>query len=296
MVSGAWATDALMPSAMGSLRLSLAGIGFAVRVVGDHAREHVTARFGAFISDGDTPEDVTVTVTVDPPWRPAVTPVAVFPAADGRVLDDGRVSFVRLFDELTYEPTARIATGRTTGTSRDLAAIEDPTPIDTPLRLLLSYELPRRRGLLVHACGFADPRGAVVFMAPSGGGKTTTARKLPHATVLSDDQVALRWTPEGWCAWSLPFVGEYARATRPQKARLRAVVLLSQASEVSLARVSAQTALPKVLSGTVYFVRGDPGSAALLDHAIDLVASVPVYSLGITRDAPVGPVLDEILR
>ena len=285
-----------MPSAMGSFRLSIAGVGFVVRVVGDHAREHVTARFGAFISDDDTPQDVLVTVTVDPQWRPAVTPAADFPAADGTVLDSGRVSFVRLLDELTYDPTSRVATGWTTGTSLNLAPVIDPTPIDTPLRQLLSYELPRRRGLLVHACGFADPRGAVVFMAPSGGGKTTTARKLPHATVLSDDQVALRWTADGWWAWSLPFVGEYARAIRPQKARLRAVVLLSRASNVSLLRLPARTALPRVLSGTVYFVRGDPGSAALLDHAIDLVASVPVYNLGITRDAPVGPILDETLR
>ncbi len=284
-----------MPRPTVSIDLVLAGVGFRTRVLGTCPAEHVTARFGAFTGDpGERAVDLEV--AVDPAWRPPHAPRAVFPAADATRLADGRVRFVRVSDQLTYDPEGRTARGWTTGTAPGLAAVVDPTALDTPLRLLMSYELPRRGGMLVHACGYADDRGAVLFIAPSGGGKTTTARKLPHASVLSDDQVALRRDGAVWTAWALPFVGEYARAIAPRSAPLRAVVLLAKAPVLDLHRVAPAQALARVLAGTVYFLRGDPSSAALLDLAGDLVDKVPVYTLALPREAPVAPVLDQLLR
>ena len=121
------------------------------------------------------------------------------------------------------------------------------------------------------------------------------ARKLPHEGVLSDDQIALTRSPEGWTAHALPFVGEYARATRPASAPLRALVLLEKASEVSLRKVSAPVALARVARRVVHFVPGVIPAERLLARIADLAETTPVYALALTREAPVVPHLAGLL-
>jgi len=124
---------------------------------------------------------------------------------------------------------------------------------------------------------------------------TTTARKLPHENVLSDDQVALRRIEGAWTAWALPFVGEYRRATVPRVAPLRAVVLLAKGEGATLTRVHPAAAIAPVMRCAVNFAPG-PHGAALLDLAADLATRVPVHRLTLDRDAPVTPALDALLR
>ncbi|MBK6533376.1 MAG: hypothetical protein IPF99_28455 [Deltaproteobacteria bacterium] len=154
--------------------------------------------------------------------------------------------------------------------------MDDITPIDTPLRLQLASELPGHQGAMVHACGYADDRGSVLFIARSGGGKTTTARKLPDAHVLSDDLVAVRRTADGWDAHALPFVGEWRRPTVPRRGRLRALVFLRKSDDLSVSVCPPSVAFPDMLQAMVWFAKGDPAAAALLDHAHDLIRAVPV--------------------
>jgi hypothetical protein len=235
-----------------------------------------------------------VAITVEPRFRPPRTPSAAYPSPEVVTLPDGRVEFLRASEQVLYDPRTREATVTARPPIQGLAPVEDPTALDTPLRELLAWELPARDGLLLHASGYGDARGAVVFAAVSGGGKTTTARKLPPDRVLSDDQVALRRGGDGWCAYALPFVGEYRRATRPYRGPLRALVLLGRGAGATLRPVAAPEATARVLAHTVRFARGGDASA-VLSLAADLCRSVPVWHLAVGLDAPVDGVLDELL-
>jgi len=277
--------------------LSLAGIPVSVRAEGPVNPDHVAARFGAFTDcpweDDLAPWSLTVRATEG--WAPPRPVRAEVPGADVRWLDASRVEFLRAYDLTVLDLAAR--TGESAcGPSVARVPVVDPTALDTPLRLIASLALPPQDGLLMHASGYADDRGAVLFLAVSGGGKTTTARKLPHANVLSDDQVALRRIDGVWTAYALPFVGEYRRATVPRRAPLRAVALLAKGPEgASLARVAPSAAIASALRCAVNFAPGRHG-AAVLDLAADLVARVPVHRLTLARDTAVTPSLNALLR
>ncbi|MBI5516565.1 MAG: hypothetical protein HY909_22460 [Deltaproteobacteria bacterium] len=277
-----------------TLHLSLAGMNVQVRWCGVFPHINVHARFGAYLVSPATP-DLALDLTVDPDYRPEHPPRAVYPSPEVSVLPDGRIELVRTSERVTWDPVGHTAVARARPSSATLQPVEDPTPMDTPLRELLACALPARQGLLLHASGYGDARGAVVFAAVSGGGKTTTARKLPPDGVLSDDQVAVRRLGDRWMAFALPFVGEYRRATRPYQGPLRALVLLEKSTTgLRLARVPAPEATARALAHTVRFARGGD-AGPLLALAADLCRQVPVWSLALGLEEPVVPTLDALL-
>lgn len=278
------------------MRLDLAGLRVRLRLDGPHNPGHLRVRFGQYapaVDDGA--DDLRLDVTVDPAWAPPHPVRNRYPGVDFTRDADGTLRFVRP----DGETLVHLGRHRASATMRPTLVTDDPmediTPVDTPLRLLLASELPAHGGAMVHASGYADDRGAVLFVARSGGGKTTTARKLPDAHVLSDDLVAVRRTPAGWDACSLPFVGEWRRPTVPRRAPLRALVFLRKADALAVGPCPASVAFPDLLQAMVWFAKGDPAAAALLDHAHALAAAVPCVTLALPREQPVLPLLDRWL-
>jgi hypothetical protein len=77
------------------------------------------------------------------------------------------------------------------------------TPDDTLRHVLLDFILPlvmtHRGELVLHASGVLLARGAILFMARSGSGKSTIAAGLAArgARVVADDAIALRESVDG---------------------------------------------------------------------------------------------------
>jgi len=82
-------------------------------------------------------------------------------------------------------------------------------PVD---ELLVQNHLADGRGVEVHALGILDPLGrGWLFAGHSGAGKTTMARLLEQAGVmslLSDDRIILRTTGKGPWLYGTPWHGE----------------------------------------------------------------------------------------
>lgn len=165
-----------------------------------------------------------------------------------------------------------------------------PPFVETALRMVLATELICAGGLLMHACGWADAERSVLFAGFSGGGKTTTARKLPDNEVLSDDQVAVR----NGRAWSLPFVGQWDKRTKPRNAPLKAMALLGKSTSPGLRRLPPARALARILGCVVSF---DPAQTSeTFQIAARLVDAVPVYELELDLDTPVAPWIERMCR
>ncbi len=278
------------------MRLDVAGLRVRLTVTGPFNARNVHERFGRYLAPDDQgADDLCLDVRVDPSWSPPHPVLEWTLGVDVTRDPDGSLRFLRPEGETLVHLGRHHASAVVRPTMVTDEPMHDITPLDTPLRLQLASELPARGGAMVHACGYADDRGAVLFVARSGGGKTTTARKLPEAHVLSDDLVAVRRTPAGWDAFSLPFVGEWRRPTVPRRARLRAVVFLRKADELSVADCPPAVAFPDMLQAMVWFAKGDPAAAALLDHAQSLIRTVPCFTLAIPREMPVTPLLDRWL-
>ena len=280
-----------------SRSLSLAGQRFDLALEGDIDAAHLDARFENFYGADEAPElapPVSLSLRATAGWAPPRPTQTPYPGVD-LSREGAALVFTRETERVRYAPDEGRAEVEARPTARGLAPLVDPTPVDTPLRLLMAYLLPRRDGVLLHASGYADARGAVCFLAVSGGGKTTTARKLPEERVLSDDQVALRRVRGRWEAFSLPFVGEWARATRRLRAPLRGLVVLAKGEASALERVRGAAAIAGLARSVVNFVTDDPAGARVLDHAASLVSEVPAWRWTTPRDGDVAPVLDAVL-
>jgi hypothetical protein len=278
-------------------QLNLAGTTFHITVDAPVKPENIDVRFGAYTHQpGQRVWSPSASLHVETVsgWVPPQQPLVEYPGADSKILANKTVHFFRQFDELLWDPGERHGIARRPPYPRRPGPMVDATEIDTPLRLILSHDLPLHGGLLMHGAGYGDERGAVVFLAPTRGGKTTTSRKLPEPHVLSDDQIAVRRVNDTWFAYALPFVGDYAKATVPREVALRAVVLLGKAETISLKRIEPARALASVANCTVRFVRNSDANP-LLDLCLSLVTAVPVYRLALSKSDPVMPMVERLL-
>lgn len=274
-----------MPSPF-AIPLRLAGVSFRVEADPLEA-PFIEARFGAYRAPAE-PDAVRLRIAYAGPAFAQPAGLA-FPGARAEVEASGRIVFTRRDEQLTYDPAAREAVFSVARAPHVQAPVAlAPTNVDTPLRLLLSVLLVERGGLLLHAAGLGDARSALVFPAHGGGGKTTTASKLPDSLVLSDDQIALTRDGPGWLAHALPFVGQWGKPTRPRSAPLAGLALLAKADVPALRPLRPAEALSRLLGCVVQFLPGGPARRAV-DTTAALVTQVPVSELALRLDTPLEP-------
>lgn len=141
--------------------------------------------------------------------------------------------------------------------------------------------LLQHQALLLHSA-FIRWRGqGILFSAPSGTGKSTQAdlwERYEGAETINGDRAALRFGGNGWTAWGLPYAGSSA-IYRNESAPVRAVVMLAQAKENRLRRLTAPEALRLLYPQlTIHHWEASFLNGAM-DLAIRLTADVPVYLL-----------------
>lgn len=268
------------------IHLNLAGISLRVRLNAFEAQA-AHARYRRFEAP-ETEASIEVRSSFDPRLRlPRVAEAWPGGSCQRR---SGSLVLTRRDDQTVWDLAERYVRFVVAKSAPAEPLVETLPPfVETALRVVVATELVRAGGLLMHACGWADAERSVLFAGFSGGGKTTTAHKLPASEVLSDDQVAVR---DG-DAWSLPFVGEWNQRTSPKRAPLRAIALLGKSTSPGLRRLPPARALARLLGCVVSF---DPAQAIeTFQLAAGLVENVPVYELALDRHTPVAPWIERML-
>lgn len=140
--------------------------------------------------------------------------------------------------------------------------------------------------LLFHCSSLELDGEAYLFTAPSGTGKSTHARLWrqvfgDRVKMINDDKPLMRYWPDGsWEVFGTPYGGkDDLQANISQK--VKEIVLLEQAPENYIERVTPHDAYPRLLAQS-YRERDDP---AKLLHTMDLVGALsqlPVFRMGCT--------------
>ncbi|MBL8786628.1 MAG: hypothetical protein JNJ59_17115 [Deltaproteobacteria bacterium] len=155
--------------------------------------------------------------------------------------------------------------------------------VTSALRAALSLAAPHAGGLLLHASAMVDPEGrGVVFLGPSGEGKTTLTRRLPWQ-VLSDD-AALVWrdaTGSGWHVAGTPLRGKEGLARSARTAPLTHIVTLQKGRPLALTLASPSSAMAAILARTIYYAAPD---ARVLGVMQALAEEVRASTLGSRLD------------
>lgn len=162
----------------------------------------------------------------------------------------------------------------------------DSESVNVLLLLQVYSYLVTRRTLLMHSSLIDYQGNGIMFLGPSGIGKTTQAElwnQFAGADILNGDMVFVRENLDGFYGYGSPWHGSSPYCMNA-KVKLKALVTLEQASENSLRRLSGFD----VLQGTmdqVFLPHWYPkGMTPCLDTLNDLLAQIPVYHLACRPD------------
>ncbi len=158
----------------------------------------------------------------------------------------------------------------------------------------LQWYLNRNGCILFHSAQILFDDKGILFMAPSGTGKTTQSKlwqRYRQAEILCNDRVLMR----DLHTYGLPYDGADP-VRNPEEHEVHAIVCLGQAKENTITRLRPSKAIaqlmPMVLCDT-----WDPAVRKFVPEALlRIAASVPVYQLDCTPDEAAVICLENQLR
>jgi hypothetical protein len=152
-----------------------------------------------------------------------------------RVIWDGRAGRIERHDlELDLVP----GLGRAT-------IVRGLSPLDSLLRIALSFEMVKRGGFLCHSAAV----DGWLFPGVSGAGKSTLGCSVPKSRLLADELVGVM----GIRLWGTPFRGDFLPGKNPMSCPLEAILLLDRRGPRGVREVPKVAALIRLLQCALYF-------------------------------------------
>ena len=154
-------------------------------------------------------------------------------------------------------------------------------PFSSSIRVACEAGMTMRDGMPLHAALVEKDGYGVVFLGPSGMGKSTQARLwVEHqgADFIIGDRPGLRRIDGQWIGFGMPWDGKDGIKQQKQ-VPIRALISLEQAPENSIRRLTKQEAMI-VLLNQVMMPMWDDAAMALLTPLMGLLANeIPFYHL-----------------
>lgn len=136
-------------------------------------------------------------------------------------------------------------------------------------------------GLIFHSAGLDDNGKGIVLVGHAGAGKSTQLvlwSQQPGVIAMNDDRVAVRVGESGPVCYGTPWGGS-ADIARNHAAPLAALIVLEQAPENEIARLSPAQAAP-LLAPRSFLPYWDKNLMALaMSNLNTILANVPIYRL-----------------
>lgn len=149
----------------------------------------------------------------------------------------------------------------------------------------LAQLLLPKNAFFIHSSYISVKGKAILFSAPCGTGKSTQAalwEKHRSAEVINGDKAGIL-VKNGVYACGVPFCGT-SGICKSKNLPLGAIVLLSQSSENNIRRLTGLDALQGVLQNIYLDLLAPNEQKKVTDLLIELLKTVPVYSLSCTAD------------
>lgn len=155
-----------------------------------------------------------------------------------------------------------------------------------------------RNRMIFHASCVKTGFGGLLFSGPSGIGKSTQADlwcKHRGVKLINGDRPVLSKAGDSWLSWGSPYAGS-SRCYVNESCPITAVIMLRQASECSLRRLSTGEAFRAVWSGLTVHTWDPEFVRIASDLALDLIGSVHVFEFSCTPDERAVEYLEKSLR
>ena len=139
----------------------------------------------------------------------------------------------------------------------------------------------RRQMLQLHCATIEDRGRGILFLGPSGIGKTTQAERWAQcrgSTIINGDIGFVQRTPAGYTAWGTPWHGSSPYCLNAS-VPVKALVVLKQAPENALRELTGFEKVREVSSSVFYPTWLENGMELCTDTLNHLLSDLPVYRL-----------------
>ena len=154
-------------------------------------------------------------------------------------------------------------------------------PINTTIRAACEAGMTMRDGMPLHASLVEKDGYGVVFLGPSGMGKSTQAKLwVEHqgADFIIGDRPGLRRINGRWIGFGMPWDGK-DNIKQQKQVPIRALISLEQAPENSIRRLTKQEAMMVLLNQVMMPMWDDVAMALLTPLMGQLATEIPFYHL-----------------
>lgn len=164
--------------------------------------------------------------------------------------------------------------------------VEDGYIVRSFLRFFIAETVARTGGVTLHAGAVARPEGAAVFMARSGGGKTTMVRRFGRDGGLGDDFVIVAPVGGACHVFPSPVAGREGTPVLGRTAALWRLCEMEKGEATGVEPLRPPEQVAAVLRHAILFTRDLAARRALLDTVLRLVREVGVVRLRQSLDTP----------
>ena len=154
-------------------------------------------------------------------------------------------------------------------------------PMSSAIRAACEAGMTMRDGMPLHAALVEKDGYGVVFLGPSGMGKSTQAKLwVEHqgADFIIGDRPGLRCIDGQWIGFGMPWDGK-DRIMQQKQVPIRALISLEQAPENSIRRLTKQEAMNVLLNQVMMPMWDDAAMALLMPLMGRLATEIPFYHL-----------------
>ena len=153
-----------------------------------------------------------------------------------------------------------------------------------PSMMLERLMLPHGR-IFLHAAAVIWKNKAYLFVAPSGGGKSTQAAlwESQGAEILNGDKVILAREKDEWMAYGGPVAGS-SQIYKDKHAALAAIMLVRKKPHNQLIRMSPREAFLNLYSNAIKSNWDQEYNCRLLDMIEPIAKQIPIYYLDCTPE------------
>ena len=154
-------------------------------------------------------------------------------------------------------------------------------PIYSAIRTACEAGMTMRNGMPLHASLVEKDGYGVVFLGPSGMGKSTQAKlwvEYQGADFIIGDRPGLRRINGKWIGFGMPWDGK-DNIKQQKQVPIRALISLEQAPENSIRRLTKQEAMNVLLNQVMMPMWDDAAMALLTPLMGQLATEIPFYHL-----------------
>lgn len=146
--------------------------------------------------------------------------------------------------------------------------------------------LLHKQRMCIHAACVDTSLGGILFSGPSGIGKSTQAElwcRYEDARLMNGDRPILSKDESGWLAWGSPYAGS-SRCHINASCKVKAIIILEQAEECNLRRMSPSEAFRAVWSGLTVHNWDRWSVEEACNLTMELIRTVLVFKFQCTPD------------